>query len=147
MRRAHNGQGLIPSLSIFAKEVLYQDSTKTNSSYCPPVFRYQSCLSKANRCVIRKTASQSSRSAVKTFNKGLLLKAIEALRGDHDTVLAIKKVSKKRQMIAYASNQRPSKVEKKRGRGRPRKSEQKRNYKARKLMEEAKADPMNPHPT
>ena len=147
MRRAHNGQALIPSLSIFAKEVLYDDSRKKNSSYCPPVFRYQSCLSKANRCVIRKTASQSSRSAVKTFNKGLLLKAIEALRGDHDTVLAIKKVSKKRQMIAYASNQRPSKVEKKRGRGRPRKSEQKRNYKTKRLIEEAVVDQVDPQPT
>ncbi|CEP22326.1 unnamed protein product [Cyberlindnera jadinii] len=60
----------------------------------------------------------------------------------------IKKKTKKNQGITYGSNRIPSAIgKKKRGRGRPKKSEQKRNHKARKLMEEAKVDPKNSHPT
>ena len=147
MRRVLNGYALIPSMPRLAKEIIYEDSRKRRSNYTPPIFEYQSCFSKANRCIIRKTASQTSRSAVKHFDSQVLLKAIQALKDDNKTMSNIRKNSKKRQRIACSSNRIPSAGEKKRGRGRPKKSEQKRNYKARKLMEEAKADSMNPPPT
>ncbi|CEP24333.1 unnamed protein product [Cyberlindnera jadinii] len=148
MRRVLNGHALIPSMAQFAKHIIYEDSRKRHSNYTSPIFEYQSCFSKANRCIIRRKTSQTSRSAVRQFDSQILLKAIHALKDDNKTMNNTRGNTRKRQRIACSSDRISSPVEKKkRGRGRPRKSEQKRNYKARKLTEEAKADPMNSHPT
>ncbi|ODV73380.1 uncharacterized protein CYBJADRAFT_173379 [Cyberlindnera jadinii NRRL Y-1542] len=92
------------------------------------VLKIPELFSKANRCIIRKMKSQSYRSAVKRFNKEVLLK--------------------KRQRIAYVSNRIASKIlKKKKGRERPGKLEQKRNYKTKKLMEDSEADQTSPQLT
>lgn len=59
---------------------------------------------------------------------------------------ATQREHKNNQGIVYASNRIPSAAEKKRGRGRPRKSEQKSNHKTKKFMKEAEAGQMNLHP-
>ena len=83
---------------------------------------------------------------VKTFSKEFLLKATEVLRGYYDTVMMIKKIFKKRQMFAYVSNRIDFNIVKTK-KEQPRMSEQKRNYKTKKRMEDAEADQMSPQLT
>lgn len=144
MRRTLNGQALIPSVCRLANDILYEARRRKNSGYCPPMFMYQSCVSKANICIIRNTAPQSSTSVVNNFSKETLLKAFEALTAHHNS-------KKKKQKATSASNKTPSNVGKKRGRPRPRMSDKESNYKAETLLEGAepgtKTHQANPQPT
>ncbi|CEP21294.1 unnamed protein product [Cyberlindnera jadinii] len=157
MRRTLNGQALIPSVCRLANDILYEARRRKNSGYCPPMFMYQSCVSKANICIIRNTAPQSSTSVVNNFSKETLLKAFEALTAHHNSKKKKKKKKKKKekkkkQKATSASNKTPSNVgKKKRGRPRPRMSDKESNYKAETLLEGAepgtKTHQANPQPT
>ncbi|CEP24819.1 unnamed protein product [Cyberlindnera jadinii] len=140
MRAVLKGHPLIPSMQLLVREVLREDRRKGRYGYCPPILRYNSQLSRANRCILKKTVSASHNSTVKLFSQDQLLGTVSVLKSNNSTTEGVKEMNRKR--MTYASNRHKSATEvaKKRGRGRPKKSEKRKNYKRKKLLEETEAD-------
>ena len=77
---------------------------------------------------------------MKLFTQNQWLGTVGVLKNDNSITAGVKEMNRKR--MTYASNRHKSATEvaKKRGRGRPKKSEKRKNYKRKKLLEETEAD-------